>query len=162
MKNTIQMAIAGMLSALLLGGCEGAVSPETEPEKYAQLVRVAAAEMRAEEDTTRLWLRNNPNPRISDLMLDLKVDYVRYDARRGVVCAWAGGGMMPARGFVYRLPPSSTLPLSSRDSVAADSTASGTASPKPVPTDSLGDVCYRSGRCAEEPLTGDWTRFECP
>lgn len=157
MGNAVRMTIAGMLSALVLGGCGEAVSPETEPEKYAQLVRVAAAEMRAEEDTTRLWLRNNPNPRISDLMLDLKVDYVRYDARRDVVCAWAGGGMMPARGFVYRLPPSSTLPLAPSDSSAPDS-----ASARPLPVDSLGDACYRSGRCAETPVTDDWVRFECP
>jgi len=141
-----------LLSALLLAGCGGATSPEEEPDKYAQLVRVTAAEMRAEEDTTRLWLRNNDNPQVNDLMLRLGLDFVRYDANRGVVCAWSGGGMMPARGFVYRLPSDDRLRAAPDTSTSADV----------LSTDSLGDACYRSGRCTETPVTDDWVRFECP
>ena len=155
MPRSMFAVVSTVLSALLLAGCGGATSPEEEPDRYAQLVRVTAAEMRAEEDTTRLWLRNNDNPQVNDLMLGLGLDFVRYDAERGVVCAWSGGGMMPARGFVYRLPPDDRLQ-------AASDTADTSATRSPVPADSLGDACYRSGRCTETPVTDDWVRFECP
>jgi hypothetical protein len=145
-----------LIFLLLTAGCEGAVSPADDAQKYAQLVRVAAAEVRAEEDTTRLWLRNSDSPKIRALMLDLRLDYLRYDARRGVVCAWTGGGMMPARGFVYRLPRSARL-------AAPGPAPADTTGPAPSPpADSLGDACYRSGPCSESPVTDDWSRFECP
>jgi hypothetical protein len=118
-------------------GCGGPTGPDANPEAYQRLVQLAGAESRAQEDSTFLWLRNVPNAEARSLMLDLGLDYVRYDRIDGVVCAWAGGGMGPARGFVYRLPGAT------------------------VPIDSLGETCYRYDTCGEERVTDTWTRFWC-
>lgn len=120
-------------------GCQpGPTSPVEAPGAYTQLVRLASAESRAASDSTFLWLRNTDPPRARTLMLDLGLDYVRYDETTGVLCAWAGGGMDAARGYIFRL----------RDTLA-------------VPPDSLGEACYRSGGCSESRLTDEWTAFRC-
>ena len=122
-----------------LVGCRTRPTPPTDaPDPYTTLVQLASAEAREASDSTFLWLRNTDPPRARTLMLELGLDYVRYDETRGVLCAWAGGGMDAAHGYVFRLS----------DSLA-------------VPADSLGDACYRSGGCSETPLTDDWTAFRC-
>ena len=133
-------AVLVFLSATVLvlsAGCGGPAGPDTHPEAYRRLVQLAGAESRAQEDSTFLWLRNAPHAEVRSIMLDLGLDYVRYDRVDGVVCAWAGGGMGPARGFAFRLPGAS------------------------VPTDSIGETCYRYDTCGEEPVTDAWTRFWC-
>lgn len=89
------------------------------------------------EDSTFLWLRNTENAEARRLMLGLGLDFVRYDAVDGVVCAWSGGGMLAAQGYVTRLPESTP------------------------PDDGLGEACMRAGACTETPLTSDWTAFRC-
>jgi hypothetical protein len=130
--------IASAATILVLGvGCQGPTRPDENPDAYRRLVQLAGAEARSRGDSTFLWLRNPQNAEARSLMLDLGLDYVRYDRVDGVVCAWAGGGMGPARGFVYRLPGAA------------------------LPTDSLGESCYRYDTCGEESIPGDWTRFWC-
>lgn len=135
----MRTALASLLAGLLVvtTGCQGPTSPADNPNAYRRLVELASADARAREDSTFLWLRNPQNAEAQSLMIDLGLDYVRYDRIDGVVCAWAGGGVGPARGFVFRLPNAT------------------------VPTDSLGEVCYRYDTCGEEPVTEDWTRFWC-
>lgn len=89
------------------------------------------------DDSTFLWMRNTPNADARRIMLRLGLDYVRYDRVDGVVCAWSGGGMLAARGYVTRLPDAHP------------------------PTDRLGEACMRAGACTETPLTEDWTAFRC-
>ncbi len=128
------------LSTILLAlstGCSSPTRPADNPDAYRRLMQLAGAEARSRGDSTFLWLRNPQNAEARSLMLDLGLDYVRYDRVDGVVCAWAGGGMGPAKGFVYRLP-------------------GGT-----VPTDSLGEACYRYDTCREEPAADGWIRFRC-
>ena len=132
---SVGMALA--TAAVLLMGCGEETSPETHPEKYDQLVRIAEAEARAGEDSTFLWLRNVEIDRARRLMLDLGLDFVRYDRPDGVICAWRGGGLNYARGFAHRMPGTTT------------------------PTDSIGEACFRSGPCQETPIKGRWTRWTC-
>jgi len=123
----------------LLVACEPRDTPRTEPGKYASLLQIVEAEARAREDTTVLWMRNADNPRLRSLMLDLGLDFVRYNQPAGLICAWRGGGMSKARGFAH--------PIAGRP---------------PVPPDSIGDRCYRTGPCSESLADGEWTQWTCP
>lgn len=134
----MRAVLAAILTGLLVAAaCRGPTSPAEKPDAYGRLVQLAGAEARSRGDSTFLWLRNPQNAEAQSLMLDLGLDYVRYDRVDGVVCAWTGGGVGPAKGFVYRLP---------------DAT---------LPTDSLGEACYRYDTCGEEPVADGWTRFWC-
>lgn len=128
-----------LLGSLIIGvGCESSLTPPSEaPQKYDQLVQQAIAEAEAQPDTSFFWLRNTRNPQARSLMLELGVDYLRYDRGADVLCAWTGEGLWPARGYV-------TAP------------ASGT-----VPVDSVGLLCNIEGTCAAEAETDRWSRFRC-
>lgn len=70
-------------------------------------------------------------------MLELGVDYLRYDRATDVLCAWSGEGLWPARGYV-------TSPVA-----------------ESVPDDSVGMYCDIEGDCSVEVLSGRWGRFRC-
>lgn len=132
----------GPLFAVLIGlglltGCQPPTPPPEAPTQYDQLVQQAIAQAEAQADTSLFWLRNTGNAQARSLMLDLGVDYLRYDRGVDVLCAWSGEGLWPARGYV-------TAP------------AAGT-----VPTDSIGMLCNIEGACTVEPVSGRWGRFEC-
>lgn len=133
----------GMVVAVILGwllvACEPRDSPGSAPAQYASLLQVVEAEARAREDTTVLWMRNADNPRLRSLMLDLGLDFVRYNQPAGLICAWRGGGMGNANGFAH--------PIAGRP---------------PVPQDSVGERCYRTGPCSESSAAGEWTQWTCP
>lgn len=133
------LAAAALLCAVIVAGCQGPTSPEEAPSDYARLIQRAGAEARAQEDSTLLILRNTSNPGIQDLMLGLGLDFVRYDRVNGLVCAWRGGGLGPARGYIYRLPGY-----------------------PPVAADTLGETCMRNDECSERPVNDEWTGFACP
>jgi hypothetical protein len=128
-----------LMGSLVLGaGCDSSlISPSEAPQKYDQLVQQAIAEAEARPDTSFFWLRNTQNPQARSLMLELGVDYLRYDREADVLCAWTGEGLWPARGYV-------TAP------------ASGT-----VPADSVGLACNIEGTCSVESATDQWRRFQC-
>lgn len=130
-----------LLAALLLlalgTGCQPPTPPTEASTQYDQLVQQAIAQAEAQADTSLFWLRNTGNAQARSLMLDLGVDYLRYDRGADVLCAWSGEGLWPARGYV-------TAP------------AAGT-----VPTDSIGMLCNIEGTCSAEAISARWGRFEC-
>lgn len=130
--------IVGGLVALSLSGCQAPTPPTDSSGSYDRLVRLTAAEARARNDSTFLWLRNNQTPEARRLMLDLGLDFVRYDRDAGVICMWSGGGIGPAVGYGYRMPD------------------------RRMPVDSIGEVCYRQGSCEVNELEVDpWVQFRC-
>jgi len=133
--------VPGVLTALLavgLVGCQPPTPPSEAPAQYNQLVQRAVAQAKAQSDSSLFWLRNTGNAQARSLMLDLGVDYLRYDREANVLCAWSGEGLWPARGYV-------TAP-----------TSSGV-----VPPDSIGVLCNIEGTCTAEPVTKQWHRFRC-
>lgn len=118
-------------------GCESVTSPAEAPQKYDQLVQQAIAQAEGRPDTSFFWLRNTRNAQARSLMLDLGIDYLRYDRGVDVLCAWTGEGLWPARGYA-------TAPVS------------GT-----VPVDSVGIHCNIEGTCGAEAVTAKWAAFEC-
>jgi hypothetical protein len=130
-----------LLAVLLLlavgTGCQAPTPPSDASGQYDQLVQQAIAEARAQADTSLFWLRNTGNAQARSLMLELGVDYLRYDRASDVLCVWSGEGLWPARGYV-------TAP------------AAGA-----VPTDSVGMLCNIEGACTVEPATDRWGRFRC-
>jgi len=129
--------VSAVCLLMLASGCEPLTPPPEAPGSYDQLVQQALAETRARGDSTLFWLRNTGNAQARTAMLDLGVDYLRYDRSTGVVCLWSGEGLWPARGY-------------------ATAPASG-----PVPTDSVGTLCNIEGRCSAEVVSDQWTQFEC-
>ena len=124
--------------ALLLVGCgEGITPPAEAPSRYDQLVRLAVAETEARADTSLFWLRNTGPAQARSLMIGLGVNYLRYDRGTGVLCAWQGEGLWPARGYV-------TAPASDA-----------------APTDSIGIRCNIEGQCSTSAPTDGWTPFTC-
>ncbi len=126
-----------LLLAVGLVGCQPPTPPSEASAQYDQLVQQAIAQAKAQSDTSLFWLRNTGNAQARSLMIDLGVDYLRYDRDADVLCAWTGEGLWPARGY-------------------ATAPASGT-----VPTDSLGLLCNIEGTCTAEPVTNQWHRFRC-
>jgi hypothetical protein len=126
---------------LLVGGSSvGCQSPTPPPEadaEYRQLVQQALAQAEARPDTAFFWLTNTGDARARTLMLDLGLDYLRYDRGADLLCVWTGEGLWPARGFV-------TAPVSGR-----------------VPADSVGMLCNIEGDCAVASVSEQWSRFRC-
>lgn len=100
-------------------------------------MQLAASEAEANPDTSFFWLRNTGHARARSLMLDLGVDFLKYDRKKGVLCLWTGEGLRPAQGYVTMIP-----------------------SARP-PTDSVGLLCDIEGECASSVLTETWTQFRC-
>ena len=129
------------LVLLLLGGsgvgCKAPTPPTEAPSAYDQLVQQALAQAEARPDTSFFWLRNSGNAQARSLMLDLGVDYLRYDRGADILCVWSGEGLWPARGYV-------TAPSSGR-----------------IPADSVGMLCNIEGTCDSEIITEKWSRFRC-
>jgi len=136
-RRATSWGIGAVLLTGILVGCGSPTSPSEAPQTYDRLVQVAAAQAEGRPDTSFFWLTNTGVTSARTLMLDLGVDYVRYDRSADVLCAWAGEGLQPARGYVTDL-------------------SSG-----PVPADSVGDLCDIEGTCVAEPVTDRWTSFQC-
>lgn len=127
-----------VIASVLLAGCgESIVSPSEAPRAYDRLVQQAVAQAEARPDTSFFWLRNTRNAEARTLMLDLGVDYLRYDRKADVLCTWTGEGLWPARGY-------------------ATAPESGTLSP-----DSVGQLCNIEGTCQVRSETDAWIRFRC-
>jgi len=118
-------------------GCQAPTPPTEAPGPYNQLVQQALAEAEARPDTAFFWLSNTGNVQARSLMLDLGLDYLRYDRNADVLCVWTGEGLWPARGYV-------TAPVSNR-----------------VPADSVGILCNIEGTCSVEQVSDRWCRFRC-
>jgi hypothetical protein len=136
---SVVAAVLITVVAVTATGCRQPPSPASNPDQFASLLRMVAADASTEGDSTALYLRNDENDRIRSRMLSLRVDFVRYDRRKGLVCMWRGGGMSRARGFAHPLPGA-----------------------RPVPLDSVGERCYRTGPCSETRIDSVWTMWECP
>lgn len=136
-SSSLRILVLVLTVGVLTGCGESIRSPSEAARAYDQLVQVAVTQAEGRADTSFFWLRNTGNAQARTLMLDLGVDYLRYDRSADVLCAWTGEGLWPARGFV-------TAP------------ASGT-----VPTDSVGHLCNIEGACQADSLTGAWYQFEC-
>lgn len=139
MISYARMIIGACLLSLVLLSCRERHTPSTHPGEYNTLLQQVEAEARVREDSSMLMLRNTDNERIRALMLELGVDYIRYNRERGLVCTWHGGGMDRARGFAYRIPGA-----------------------PPAPVDSIGERCYRTEPCTERETETEWVRWECP
>ncbi len=117
--------------------CQSPTSPSKAPAQYDQLVQRVLVNAEARPDTSFFWLSNTGDTQARSLMLELGVDYLRYDRSADVLCLWTGEGLWPARGYV-------TAPESGR-----------------VPTDSVGALCDIEGRCTVEGVTDTWSQFRC-
>lgn len=130
-----------VLAVLLIGGstagCPSPTPPARAPQQYDRLVKTALAQARARADTSLFWLRNTGPAPARSLMLDLGVDYLRYDRGADVLCVWTGEGLWPARGYV-------TAPAAGR-----------------APTDGVGRRCNIEGTCTVAAAAPPWGRFEC-
>lgn len=129
-----------LMSLLVIGasvGCRAPTPPTEAASAYDQLVQQALAQAEARPDTSFFWLRNTGNAQARSLMLDLGVDYLRYDRGADLLCAWSGEGLWPARGYV-------TAPESGR-----------------IPADSIGALCNIEGACTAEAVSEKWSRFRC-
>lgn len=122
---------------LLFIGCQSPTSPSEAPAQYDQLVQRALAQAEARPDTSFFWLSNTGDPQARSLMLDLGIDYLRYDRGADVVCLWTGEGLWPARGYV-------TAPEAGK-----------------ARTDSVGLLCDIEGSCSVQPVTETWSQFRC-
>jgi hypothetical protein len=129
--------VAAVCLLVAAAGCEPPTPPSEAPGQYDQLAQHAIAETRARADSTLFWLRNTGNAQARTLMLDLGVDYLRYNRGADALCVWSGEGLWPARGYI----------------TAPDSGV--------VPTQSVGQLCNIEGRCSAEVVTEQWSRFEC-
>lgn len=129
--------LAALVLAVGLAGCQSPASPSEAPARYDQLVQQAIAQAEGRPDTSFFWLRNTGEAQARSLMLDLGVDYLRYDRAADALCVWSGEGLWPARGYV-------TAPVS-----------------RAVPRDSVGILCNIEGTCTAEPVNDIWLRFEC-
>lgn len=118
-------------------GCQSPTPPQKASGKYSQLVQQAVAQAEARPDTAFFWLTNTSNTQARTLMLDLGLDYLRYDRGNDLLCVWTGEGLWPARGYV-------TAPRSDR-----------------VPADSVGLLCNIEGTCAVEAVSERWSQFRC-
>lgn len=130
------------LAALLLFAgsgvaCQSPTPPSAAPTEYRQLVQRVVAAAEARPDTSFFWLSNTGDARARSLMLDLGLDYLRYDRSADVLCVWTGEGLWPARGYV-------TAPDAGQ-----------------VPADSVGPLCNIEGSCTVEPATDTWNAFRC-
>jgi len=87
-------------------GCESQTPPADAPKQYAQLVRVAAAQAEGRPDTSFFWLSNTSVTEARTLMLDLGIDYLRYDRSEGVLCKGFGplGDTSLLRALVHFMP----------------------------------------------------------
>ena len=74
-----RMIIGACLLPLVLLSCRERHTPSTHPGEYNTLLQQVEAEARVREDSSMLLLRNTDNERIRALMLDLGVDYIRYN-----------------------------------------------------------------------------------
>lgn len=122
---------------LLLIGCESPTPPSKASTQYDQLVQRALVKAEARPDTAFFWLSNTGDTQARSLMLDLGVDYLRYDRSADVLCLWTGEGLWPAHGYV-------TAPESGA-----------------APTDSVGPLCNIEGTCSVETVTETWSQFRC-
>lgn len=126
-----------LLVLSLLVGCQAPTPPTEAPHQYSHLVRVTVAQAKARPDTAVFWLRNSGPAKARTLMIDLGIDYLRYDRGDDLLCVWSGEGVSPAIGYV-------TAP------------SSGTA-----PTDSVGRHCNIEGSCSTSIASEEWARFRC-
>lgn len=136
-SNSLRTVVIVLAVAVLTGCGESIRSPSEASREYDQLVQAAVTQAEGRADTSFFWLRNTGNAQARSLMLDLGVDYLRYDRSADVLCAWTGEGLWPAHGYV-------TAPVS------------GT-----MPTDSVGLLCNIEGVCRVDSVTGPWYRFQC-
>lgn len=119
-------------------GCNESMTPPAEaPQRYDQLVQQAIAQAEARPDTSFFWLSNTRNAEARSLMIDLGVDYLRYDRRADVLCMWTGEGLWPARGYA-------TAPVSGS-----------------LARDSVGRLCNIEGTCRADSASGAWVQFRC-
>jgi len=132
-----KLLLAAACLLLVATGCEPPTPPSEATGTYDRLVQQALAEAKARGDTTLFWLRNTGNAQARTAMLDLGVDYLRYDRGAGVVCVWSGEGLWPARGYVT------------------------TTETDTVPTTAVGSLCNIEGTCAAEEISERWAQFRC-
>ena len=118
-------------------GCQSPTPPSEASAQYGELVQQAVAQAEARRDTAFFWLSNTSNTRARSLMLELGLDYLRYDRAADILCTWSGEGLQPARGYV-------TAPSAGN-----------------APIDSIGPLCNIEGTCSAEPVTESWSRFRC-
>lgn len=135
-SSRVLLLVAIGITGLLMG-YESMTSPVQAPDKYQELMQVAAAQGQARPDTSFFWLRNTGNARGRSLMLELGINYLHYDRRNGVLCAWSGEGLWSARGYVTSVPAG-----------------------RPQ-TDSVGVLCDIEGECTATAVTETWAQFEC-
>lgn len=126
-----------VLAVGIVTGCQSPTPPSKASSAYDQLVQQAIAQAEARPDTAFFWLTNTSDARARTLMLDLGLDYLRYDRAADLLCVWTGEGLWPARGYV-------TAPASNR-----------------VPADSVGRLCNIEGTCSVETVSDRWSRFRC-
>jgi len=129
--------VGALLVGTLVMGCQSPSTAATATKKYDQLVRQALAQAQARPDTSFFWLTNTGTPEARSLMLDLGIDYLRYDREADVLCVWAGGWVQPAEGYV-------TAPTSNQ-----------------IPADSVAALCTVEGPCSVDSVMEDWSRFQC-
>lgn len=122
---------------LSLVACETPTPPSDAAVRYDQLVQQAIRQAEGRPDTSFFWLSNTGPAQARTLMLDLGLDYLRYDRASDVLCVWTGEGLWPARGYV-------TAPASSR-----------------IRADSVGVLCNIEGACTVERVSEKWSRFRC-
>lgn len=138
---TMSGARAGLLSCVcglvLMLGCQSSTSPADAPDQYSQLVQRAVAQAEGRPDTSFFWLTNTGDPRARTLMLDLGLEYLRYDRSADALCVWSGEGLQPAEGY-------------------ATGPSGGRLSP-----DSVGLHCNIEGTCTGAAVTDRWIRFRC-
>ena len=118
-------------------GCQSPTPPTKAPAAYDQLVREAIAQAQARPDTAFFWFTNTGTERARSLMLDVGVDYLRYDRGADVLCVWTGEWIRPALGYA-------TAPTANQ-----------------IPVDSLSGLCNLEGTCSVTSVTEAWSRFRC-
>lgn len=118
-------------------GCQSPTPPSKATATYDRLVREALAQAKARPDTSLFWFTNTGTEVARSLMIDLQVDYLRYDRRADVFCVWTGGTLRPVQGYV-------TAPVSNE-----------------IPADSIAALCTVDGPCSTESVTENWSRFRC-
>lgn len=130
-------AVCTALLLVVLTGCQSPTSPSEAPDQYNQLAQRALANAEARPDTSFFWLSNTGDTQARSLMLDLGIDYLRYDRSADILCLWTGEGLWPARGYA-------TAPKTGR-----------------APADSVGLLCDIEGSCTVGRLTETWSEFRC-
>ena len=130
LASTLLLAVWGL-------GCQSPTPPSKASTQYNRLVQRTLAEAEARPDTSFFWLSNTGDTQARSLMLELGIDYLRYDRAADVLCLWTGEGLWPARGF-------------------ATAPRAGTAL-----TDSVGPRCEIEGSCRVQTVSDTWSRFRC-